>query len=949
MIAPEREEIRLLGRLLGDVIRETEGKDTYEAIETLRRVAVRLRRENRDADGRMLTLQIKSLKGDQINLVARAFSYFLHLSNIAEDYRQKSMQREAVLRDDAYPPGTLTRCLEVLRSKNVTKARIHKLLDSACIMPVLTAHPTEVQRKSTLDLHYKIALALDRRGGRITDGEQNAIDLELVGLISTLWQTRLLRLTRLTVKDEIENALSYYRSTFLTAIPRLYADLSKQLENEPTSNFSPSPPPLKPFLKMGSWIGGDRDGNPNVDAQTLDHALTRSAQVIFEYYLSETETLAAELSQTTLLTEVSPAVLALAQHSPDRSSHREDEPYRLALIAIYARLAATAQARIKLDLARRGTSSMPIYAGPEEFFNDLQILAQSLAGKGSAPVVRLRLQSLLQAVLVFGFHLSTLDLRQSSDVHERTLTELFNAAGTSLPGGATQYSALSESDKIHLLRTELAQARPLASPWLSYSDETTRELAVVRAAAFGRQHFGDAAIRQYVVSHTETLSDLLEALVLLKEAGLVSPLSAFSHNAEAGPTTITEAGLVVVPLFETIPDLENGASIMAAFLDLPEVKARIHVAQGSVQEVMLGYSDSNKDGGYLTSNWSLYQAERALVEVFQVRGIRLRLFHGRGGSVGRGGGSSFNAILAQPPGTVAGQLRLTEQGEVIQAKYKDANVGHWHLENLVSACLQASLTQGEHASTEDAYMARFGDVVTYLSRTAQSCYRDLVYGTTDFSHYFFAATPIAEIAGLNIGSRPASRKSGQKIEDLRAIPWGFSWAQCRLMLPGWYGVGSALTQFVEKGLNGAPKNRKARIQMLQEMAEDWPFFRTLMSNMEMVLAKTDLQIGARYAELVTRKALRSKVFSRIQQEHALTLSMLKLVTRRELLADNPSLATSLRERFAYIDPLNYLQIELLRQHRALLKRDASANVDDRFVRAIYLTINGIAAGLQNSG
>ena len=939
MTGTDREEIRLLGRILGDVIRETEGKQTFESIETLRRVAVRLRRETREEDDRTLSLQIRKLKGDQVNLVARAFSYFLHLANIAEDFRQKQGQRASALRDEIPAIGTLARSIQMLQRKGVSRSRVQALLEQATIVPVLTAHPTEVQRKSTLDLHHKIAQSLDRRDGRITESEQAEIDVELVGLISTLWQTRMLRLNRLTVQDEIENALSYYRSTFLTAIPKLYADLSQLLGPETYSAFSPAPQPLRPFLRMGSWIGGDRDGNPNVDAQTLGHALTKGANVIFDFYLSEVEALAAELSQSTLLTGVSKELLDLANQGPDRSTHREDEPYRRALIGVYAKLASTALERVGADIARPGTARMAAYPLPQAFFDELQVIATSLDANRAGPVVRLRLQSLLQSVLVFGFHLAALDLRQSSDVHERALTELFMKAGVSLTEGCSTYAELTEPAKIELLRKELAQGRPLTSTWTNYSDETARELGIIRATAYGRQHFGTAAITQYIVSHTETLSDLLEVLVLFKEAGLLHATQASNRDD----------GLMVVPLFETIPDLQNGPKIMAEFLDLPEIRDRILSQQGAVQEVMLGYSDSNKDGGYLTSNWSLYTAERALVEVFQSRGIKLRLFHGRGGSVGRGGGSTFDAILAQPPGTVAGQLRLTEQGEVIQSKYKDAKVGRWHLENLVSACLQASLTQGDSLDTEDAHIAKYGDVLEFLSNCAQKTYRDLVYGTADFAKYFFASTPIAEISGLNIGSRPTSRKGGQNIEDLRAIPWGFSWAQCRLMLPGWYGVGTALHTFIEEGFEGVAKSRKARLHLLQDMLQDWPFFSTLMSNMEMVLAKTDLKIASRYAELVSGKRLRDKIFSRISQEHATTLSTLKMISRRELLANDPALAMSLRERFAYVDPLNYLQADLLRQHRANTARATTDHDDDRLIRAIYLTINGVAAGLRNSG
>ena len=949
MMTTDREEIRLLGRLLGDVIRETEGKPTFDIIETLRRTAVRFRRQGRTQDGRTLQDRVKKLTRDDANLVARAFSYFLHLANIAEDFTQKSEARTLVLRDNVSARGTLAHTLNQLRDRGVTKSRIQKLLEHACIMPVLTAHPTEVQRKSTLDLHHQISQALSNRFGRITEQEQQHIDLELVGRINTLWQTRMLRYTRLTVADEIENALSYYRSTFLVAIPKLYAELSMQLAGgEPRSSFSIMPPALPPFLRMGSWIGGDRDGNPNVDASTLNRALTRGASVAFEFYLNEVNALAAELSLSTLLTSVTPALQKLADQGPDRSAHRDDEPYRRALIGVYARLAATARQRVGIDLAHRETVDMPAYESPEAFGEDIQILIDSLEQDRAAPIARLRLQSLRQAILVFGFHLASLDLRQSSDVHERTLTELFEKAGLRLNNTPLNYASLSEEDKVELLRAELNQARPLASPWIQYSEETQRELGILRATAQGRTHFGSSAVRQYIVSHTETLSDLLEALVLIKEAGLALTSNA-SSLANSSLSEIRHDGLMVVPLFETIPDLEHGPDIMSRFLDLPEVKDRIITEQGGIQEVMLGYSDSNKDGGFLTSNWSLFQAERSLVEVFQKRNIKLRLFHGRGGSVGRGGGSTYDAIMAQPSSSVAGQIRLTEQGEVIQSKYKDADVGKWHLENLVSATLEASLVDEHAARQEEEHVKRYSAIMDFLSKSAESSYRSLVYKTPGFAKYFFASTPISEIAGLNIGSRPSSRKGGDRIEDLRAIPWGFSWAQCRLMLPGWYGVGSALTRYLDEGFKGAPTSRRARLQSLQDMAQDWPFFKTMLSNMEMVLAKTDLKIAARYAQLVPNKALREKVFDQITDEHALTLSTLKLVTRRELLSDNPRLAASLRERFAYIDPLNYLQIELLHRHRRSNNRKAATTLDDRVERGIHLTINGVAAGLRNSG
>ncbi|RBL82352.1 phosphoenolpyruvate carboxylase [Streptomyces cavourensis] len=937
---PLRHDIRLLGRLLGDVIAECEGKRVFDTIETLRRTAVKFRREGNDADGRLLEQRVKRLEGSDPNSVARAFSYFLHLANIAEDRDQNRRQRARALTGDAPARGSLRDAVQTLAGHGVSPARIRRLLAEACVMPVLTAHPTEVQRKSTLDVHREIASALAQRDTPLTPEELAELDAALLGRVATLWQTRMLRYTRLTVADEIENALSYYRSTFLPVIPRLYADLSKLLNRDGPKPFAAPPAPLEPFLRMGSWIGGDRDGNPNVDAGTLERALLRQATVLFEHYLQEVHALGAELSITTLLIAADADLLALADRSGDDSPHRSDEPYRRALVGVYARLAATAQRLTGQNLARRSTVAAAPYDAPQELSADLAIIAASLAAHHGAPIGKLRLAGLQQAVEVFGFHLATVDLRQSSDVHERALAELFTRAGATHDGRPLDYLALDEAARVALLRAELAQARPLASPWIAYSEDTTRELAVLRAAAAGRQRYGKQAVRQTIVSHTETLSDLLEVMVLQKEAGLIAP---------AGQDIPAEDGLMVVPLFETIPDLQRGADIMAAWLDLPEIRQRVKQAQNGAQEVMLGYSDSNKDGGFLTSNWSLYQAERALVDVFSARHVRLRLFHGRGGSVGRGGGSSFDAILAQPPGTVAGQIRLTEQGEVIQSKYKDAEVGRWHLELLVAATLESSLApRAEATSAEDAHMAHHGPAMTFMSETAQRSYRGLVYDTPRFAEYFFAATPIAEIAGLNIGSRPASRKKGQRIEDLRAIPWGFSWAQCRLMLTGWYGMGSAIEAYLETGAPDAPRSKRGRLAQLREMAQDWPAFRTLLSNMEMVLAKSDLAIAARYAQLVPQRGLREKIFGQISAEHARTLAMLKLLTRRELLADNPTLQDSLRERFAYIDPLNYLQIDLIRRHRAALKHP-NPDADERVQRAIHLTINGIAAGLRNSG
>ncbi|HLR12511.1 MAG TPA: phosphoenolpyruvate carboxylase [Burkholderiaceae bacterium] len=949
-----QQDIRMLGSMLGDIMRECEGESIYTVVEDLRRAAVSLRRGGDPSEQETVERLVASLEDDRVNAVARAFTYFLHLSNLAEDRDQNRRKRAHEFNQDQPPVTGLAGVMQALAEQGVDQADIRRSLSSGCIMPVLTAHPTEVQRKSTLDLHRQISRLLAQSPAQLTPPERSHRIALLRGHIMTLWQTRMLRRHKLTVQDEIDNALSYYDYTFLTAIPQIYADVQQRLAPASQSAFASSWQPLPAFLRMGSWIGGDRDGNPAVHADTLHDALQSQCQRIMLHYLAEIKNLGTELSLSTSLVSTTPALQALALVSQDDSEHRTDEPYRRACIHIYARVAATASHLLGRNIAPRPTYPAPRYSRPQAFQDDLAVLADSLQTHHGGPIVQLRLGQLMQAVEVFGFHLATLDLRQSSDVHERVLSELFGASGAQHGGQPLVYAQLTEEEKVAVLRAELKQVRPLVSPWVRYSDETTKELDVFRAAARFRQLFGSAAISQYIVSHTESLSDLLEVLVLQQETGLVTPIVDTDQSGQLdGLTDVCGVGdgLMVVPLFETIPDLERGPEIMARWLDLPEVLGRIHEVHQGIQEVMLGYSDSNKDGGFLTSNWTLYRAERELAQVFRKRDVRLRLFHGRGGSVARGGGPSFDAIVAQPAGTVNGQIRLTEQGEVIQGKYKDEDVGRWHLENIVAATLQASLRPAEVAeATEQDNMQRYGAVMAFMSGVAEEHYRDLVVHTPGFHDYFYASTPIREIAGLNIGSRPAARHGTQAIADLRAIPWGFSWAQCRVMLTGWYGVGRALQTYLEQGIPDGPETEPERLEQLQAMLHDWPFFSTLMSNMEQVLAKTDLTIGRRYAGLVTDVTLRESVFGLIQEEYHRTLSCFRRISGQGLLAGNPVLADALSERFAYIDPLNHLQVELLRRHRQPVQSDSSSDHDETISQqVIHMTINGISAGLRNSG
>ncbi|MGZ3237624.1 MAG: phosphoenolpyruvate carboxylase, partial [Burkholderiaceae bacterium] len=838
---PLKEDIRLLGRLLGEVVQEQEGEAVFQVVEKIRQTAVRFRREADVQAAAELDKMLRKLTRNETISVVRSFSYFSHLANIAEDQHHNRRRRAQLLSGAEPQPGSVAYALSKLDHAGVAGSAIKNFFHDALISPVLTAHPTEVQRKSILDAEHEIARLLAERDQPRTAKELAANTDQLYARIATLWQTRMLRYTKLTVADEIENALSYYRITFMRELPGLYDDIESEIAVQfPPKKSSKSGIDIPAFVQMGSWIGGDRDGNPNVNAGTMQHALARQSTTILDFYLEESHALGAELSISTLLVNVGPELQALADASPDRSEHRMDEPYRRALVGIYARLAATARALGATNILRQEVAPAAPYPSSAEFTADLQILVNSLKTHHSATLIKPRLSTLKRASEVFGFHLATLDMRQSSDVHERVLSELFSRSKVQ-----SHYDQLSEDEKVKLLLSELAQPRLLYSPYVSYSDETNSELMVLRVAREIRKRYGARAIRNYIISHTETVSDLLEVFVLQREAGLLR-----TPGVDDGSQFNAELDLMVIPLFETIPDLRCAATIMENLMALPQIKHLI-AKQGYLQEVMLGYSDSNKDGGFLTSNWELYKAETKLVQIFNRAGVKLRLFHGRGGTVGRDGGPSYEAILAQPTGTVNGQIRLTEQGEIIASKFANPDIGRRNLEMLVAATLEASLMppteDGKHAKR----LSEFESVMEQLSERAYRAYRNLVYETPGFTDYFFSATPIAEIAELNIGSRPASRKSTRRIEDLRAIPWGFSWGQCRLLLPGWYGFGSAIASWLDETEDAKAKNKK--IATLRAMFKEWPFFATLLSNMDMVLSKTDLAVASRYAELVEDK------------------------------------------------------------------------------------------------
>jgi phosphoenolpyruvate carboxylase len=732
--------------------------------------------------------------------------------------------------------------------------------------------------------------------------ERDEIDVQLKRAIRILWQTRMLRDNRITVEDEIENNLAIFARTFLPGLPRVKRHLARLFKLDGD---------VMAYLRPGSWVGGDRDGNPNVSPETLDYAVRRQAEIVLDYYLAEIHALGAELSLCDSLIAAGDSLQSLEAAEERISVHQRDEPYRRALATCYARMAATRTRLLGAEPARRPRFSAEPYRRPEDFAADLDVIAQSLTGNGNADLAEGRLLNLREAVAAFGFHLATMDVRQNSDVHERAVAELLKTAGA-----AEDYLALDEATRAALLLDELAHARPLRSPYLDYSAETSRELAIADKAASLKRDFGEGAVAQYVISKAATPSDLLETALLMKESGL------FIAGKAAGEAP--RARLRVVPLFETIEDLRQSTAVMGTYFEAPLARAMI-AAQDNLQEVMIGYSDSNKDGGYVTSNWEIYSGIARLVALGKERGIRMRFFHGRGGAVGRGGGSSFDAIRALPAQTSAHGIRITEQGEVVASKYGDPEIGQASLETIVAAALLAELSPRDDAADHDSGAA----ILAQLSATAFAAYRGLVYDTPNFEIYFRQATPLLEIADLKIGSRPASRTQSPRIEDLRAIPWVFSWSQARVMLPGWFGFGSAAAE--------------AGVDQLKPLYKDSAFFRTMLANMEMVLAKSSLPIARRYSELVEDRGFAQHTMARIEAEWHLTRdAVLAISGQRELLAQNPRLAESIASRLPYVDALNHLQVDLLTRRR---NGDASSEIH----AGIHMAINGVAAGLRNSG
>ena len=905
---PMRDDIRLLGTILGDTVREQNGDEVFDLVERARRASFRVRRS--EIERAEVAQLFAGIDIHQAIPVIRAFSHFALLANVAEDIHRERRRAIHVGAGDPPQDSSLAATYLKLDAADLDAGTVAEALTGALVSPVITAHPTETRRRTVFDTQHRITQLMRLHAHGLTETPDGAdIETELRRQVLTLWQTALVRLSRLQITDEIAVGLRYFQAAFFDVVPKVNAGVRDALRSRwPDADLLP-----EPILRPGSWIGGDRDGNPNVTADVVRLATGSAAYTALNHYTAELSALEQELSMSSRLVAVTDELTKLAEDCDEPA--RADEPYRRALRVIHARLTATAAQILDEQPDNLLDLGLPPYSTPGEMLADLDTVDSSLRAHGSTLLADDRLAHLREAVRVFGFHLSGLDMRQNSDVHEEVVAELLAWAGV-----YPDYCSLSEDERVNILAEELGTRRPLVGDREQLSELAQKELAIIAAGARAVEIYGPPAVPNYIISMCRSVSDLLEAGILLKESGLVDA---------AADEPYCPVG--IVPLFETIDDLQRGASILEAALDLPVYRSLVR-ARGDSQEVMLGYSDSNKDGGYLTANWALYRAELNLVESARKTGIRLRLFHGRGGTVGRGGGPSYQAILAQPPGAVNGSLRLTEQGEVIAAKYAEPITAQRNLETLLAATLESTLldVEGLGDAAGPAY-----DILDELASRAQSAYSELVHETEGFVEYFLQSTPVSEIGSLNVGSRPTSRKPTSSISDLRAIPWVMAWSQSRVMLPGWYGTGSAVESWIAED--------EGRIELLRELYQKWPFFQTVLSNMAQVLAKTDLGLAARYAELVEDESLRKRVFDKITAEHRRSINAHKLITGQDnLLADNPSLARSVFNRFPYLEPLNHLQVELLRRYR-------SGDDDELVQRGILLTMNGLASALRNSG
>ena len=926
-----KEEAEILTNLLDDITKNLVRPETFEKISQLKDLS-------KTKNYRDLNQLVEQLTNEEMTVISRYFAILPLLINISEDVDLAYEINHLNNVDGDYLGKLSSTIKEVAKNEDA-----QEILENLNIVPVLTAHPTQVQRKTMLDLTNHIhALLRQHRDVKAGLINENKWYNNLRCNIEIMMQTDMIRDKKLKVTNEITNVMEYYNSSFLQAVPNLMLEYKRLAKEHGLELEQPRP------ITMGMWIGGDRDGNPFVTAETLKRSATIQSEVILNYYIEKISKLYRHFSLSTSLSKTSEAVAEMAALSSDTSVFREKEPYRRAFHYIQSKLIQTlvnlkewtmvgetredryaverllgANAhqqgpvsdyignRISGALKEISAKEAPAYASAQEFKEDLKKIKDSLLENKSEYLISGEFAELLEAIDVFGFYLASIDMRQDSIVHEACVAELLKSAGIN-----DHYSDLSEDEKCQVLLKELLEdPRILSATHAEKSELLEKELAIFHTARELKDRLGEEVIRQNIISHATSVSDMLELAVMLKEVGLVDT---------------EKARVQIVPLFETIEDLDHSEETMRSYLSLPIAKRWI-ASKNNYQEIMLGYSDSNKDGGYLSSCWTLFKAQQQLTAIGDEFGVKITFFHGRGGTVGRGGGPTYEAITSQPLKSINDRIRLTEQGEVIGNKYGNKDAAYYNLEMLVSATINRMISEQK---SPFSMFDRFGEVMDKVVNRSYDIYRDLVFGNEHFYDYFFESSPIKAISSFNIGSRPAARKTITEIGGLRAIPWVFSWSQSRVMFPGWYGVGSSFKEFIDED----PEN----IETLRYMYKNWPFFQSLLSNVDMVLSKANMDIAFEYAQLCEEEEVRN-IYQIILHEWQLTKDIILMIEEHdELLAENPYLKESLDYRMPYFNVLNYIQLELIRRQRT---GQLSADQD----KLIHITINGVATGLRNSG
>lgn len=915
-----RRDVRFLGNILGEVLVHQGGRELLDVVENIREMSKSLRAEYIPELNEEFKKLIESLSPDIRHQVIRAFAIYFQLVNIAEQNhrirRKRDYERSA---GEAVQPGSIESAIQDLKERGIPVEDVKAMMADISLELVMTAHPTEATRRAVLDIHKRMANdVMELDNPTLTYREREKLREKLLNEVLTLWQTDELRDRKPTVIDEVRNGLFYFEETLFDVIPDVYEELERCLEK-----YYPGEQWHVPgYLRFGSWIGGDRDGNPSVTANVTWETLTLHRQLAIKKYKEELKELMGLLSFSTSIVAISDELKESIRQDKQNIDvvrclelwRNEKEPYKIKISYMLEKLSNTKSEELKGSPKRYNT--------PEELKQDLLIIDRSLRHHFADYVADTHIRKLIRQVELFGFHLSALDIRQHSKEHENAMTEILAKMNI-----VNDYASLTEDEKIKLLHDLLNDPRPLTSGHLDYSESTRECLDVYHTVYRAQQEFGKECISSYLISMTEAASDLLEVMVFAKEVGLF-------HKEPDGTARCT---LQSVPLFETIEDLHAAPGIMKRLFELPVYRSAV-MAMSNMQEIMLGYSDSNKDGGVVTANWELRVALNDITAVGKDYDVKLKFFHGRGGALGRGGMPLNRSILAQPPHTVGGGIKITEQGEVLSSRYAMQGIAYRSLEQatwaLVTAARLAKFPQQDGAS-----VAEYEMIAKQISETALNKYQDLIFRDPDFLTFFKESTPLNEIGELNIGSRPSKRKNSDRFEDLRAIPWVFAWTQSRYLLPAWYAAGTALNEYV--GGSGE------RLDTLKKAYAEFPFFRSLIDNLQMALAKADLHIAKEYAGMIKDAAIRDRIFTMIEREYELTSAMILQITGQSEILDNvPVIQESIRLRNPYVDPLSYMQVQLLNELRALR---AAEGDDSELLREVLLTINGIAAGLRNTG